>query len=74
MKKRLFKKRGQQKKKGKACNLDDDEKDQLRKYEEERKKVMRDNLDDNEKEHLRKEDIERKKERCVTWTMMRKIS
>ena len=35
---------------------------------------MRDNLDDNEKEHLRKEDIERKKERCVTWTMMRKIS
>ena len=37
MKKRLFKKRGQQKKKGKACNLDDDEKDQLRKYEKKRK-------------------------------------
>ena len=41
-------------------NLDDNEKDQLRKYEKKRKKAICDNLDDEQKQHVRIEDIERK--------------
>ena len=57
-----------------ACNLDDDEKDQLRKYEKKRKKVMRDNLDNEKKDYLKKRTIDKNRKGVITWTMMRKIS
>ena len=42
-----MKKEHNKRKKVKRDNLDDNEKEQLRKYEEKGKKVMRDNLDDD---------------------------
>ena len=45
-----MKKEDNKRKKEKRDNLDDNEKEQLKKYEKEGKNVMRDNLDDNEKE------------------------
>ena len=43
------------------CNLDDDEKDQLRKYEKERKKVMRENLNNEKKDYLKKRTTKEKR-------------
>ena len=41
-------------------NLDDNEKEQLKKYEKKGKKVKRGSLGDDEKEQVRKNDTERK--------------
>ena len=46
MKKRVYKKRGQQRNKGNPDNLDDIEKEQLKKYKKKGKKVICDSLDD----------------------------
>ena len=55
MKKKLFRKTGQQKKKGKKHdNLGNDEKEQLRKYVKKGKRVMCNNLEAGEKEKVRK--------------------
>ena len=44
----------------KRDNLDDNDKEQFKKYEKKRKKVMRDSLDDEKKEHLKKRTIKDK--------------
>ena len=46
--------RGQQKKKEKLDSFDDNEKEQLKKYEKKGKKVKRDSLGDDDKEQVRK--------------------
>ena len=61
-KKRVYKKEDNKRKKEKCDNLDDNEKEQLRKYEKKGKNIMRDNLD-GKKEHFEKEDNKRKKEK-----------
>ena len=47
-------------KKEKHDNLDNDEKEHLRKYKKKGEKVMIDNLADDEKEQLRKDDKKEK--------------
>ena len=56
-------KEGNKRKKEKRDNFNDNEKEQLRKYEKEGKNVMRDNLNANEKEQMKKEDNKRKQEK-----------
>ena len=54
----------EEEKKEKCDNLNDSEKEQLRKYKKEVKKVMRYDFDDEKNEHFKKEDNRRKKEKC----------
>ena len=68
-----MKKEDNKRKKEKHDNLDDNKKEELRKYEKEGKKVMRDNLNANEKEETKKEDNNKKKS-VITLTIMKKRS
>ena len=52
-------------------HLDHDGKEQLRKYEKKGKKFMRDNRNHDDKEQVRKDDNKRKKENAVTLIMMK---
>ena len=58
--KKNMKKEDNKRKKEMRDNLDDIEKEQLRKYKKEGEKVMR----NNEKEKIKKEDIKRKKRKA----------
>ena len=55
-----MKKEGSRRKKEKRDNLDDNEKEHLKKYEGKGKKVKHDSLGDDEKEQVRKNDKDRK--------------
>ena len=59
-------------KKAKHDNLDDSEKEQLRKYEKEGKKVVRYNVNDEKKDHLKKNRTTKEKKKSVIISMLMK--
>ena len=63
-KKRILDKKDNKRKRAKLHNLDDNQKEQLRKYEKGVKKVMRLNTDDEKKGYIKKEDNKRKKRKA----------
>ena len=56
----------------KCDNLNDSEKEQLRKCEKEGKKSMRHNFDDEKKEHFKKRGQQKKKKSVITSVLMKK--
>ena len=70
MKKRVYKKGNKRKNKGNKLN--DNEKEELSKYEKKGKRCLCNNLDDEKKNILKKRRLQNKKKSLITFTMMKK--